>query len=169
MSEVKHACRWTGGYTTAIWIVRLRIVSGIDSCDVSVRLSACLFVCPHATNRAPLPRFIVKFCTWSLLTHPKFVFKWTTVLLLLKCANFDIEQQQRTVLLSLCVQCHTGAVLVVRTLPKYFSERRLFETQKLLGDSDRRVPTQLVFPCVITGFEITTLPKSSGHYMYHQV
>jgi len=142
-------------YTTAIWTVRFA------SCDMSV--------CPHTTNRAPLPGFIVKFCTGSLLTQLKYVLKWTTVLLLLKCANFDIGQQQLTVLLSACVQCHNGAVLSVRSLPKYFSERRLFETQKLLDYNDRRVPTQFIFPYIITNFEITTLPKSSGHYMYHQV
>ena len=112
-------------YTTAIWTVRLHIVSGIASCDMSV----CLSVCPHTTNRAPLPGFIVKFCTGSLLTQPKFVLKWTAVLLLLKCANFDIGQEQRTVLLSSCVQCHTDAVLSVRSLPKYFSERLLLDTE----------------------------------------
>jgi len=74
-------------------------LSGCALCPVLLAatcLSVCLPVCPHATNRARLPRFIVKFCTRSLLTHPKFVLKWATVLLLLKCANFDIGQQQRT-------------------------------------------------------------------------
>jgi hypothetical protein len=154
-------CRWTG---------RIRPpceLSGCALCPVLIA-ATCPFVCLSTCHKSP-SRFIVIFCTGSLWTHPKFVLKWASVLLLLKCANFDIEHQQRTVLLSLCVQCHSGAVLAVRSLPKYFSERRLLETQKLLEDSDRRLPTQFVFPYIITDFEITTLPKSSGQYMYHQV
>jgi hypothetical protein len=148
-------------YTTAIWTVRLRIVSGIDSRYISVCLSVHM---PQTELRCPgLSSNFILGAFWhipnSFWNGQQYCCCWNVPIFTSGNSNGQY-----------CCLCASRATLALFWQSGPFPN--ISQNDGCLRNkSCKRTVTGAFLRSSYfrTDFEITTLPKSSGHYMYHYV